>query len=29
MLAIWEYKHEEHIEAAEEILVLQGMCKKA
>lgn len=29
MLAIWEYKHEEHIEAAEEVLVLQGMFKKA
>ncbi len=28
MLAVWEYKHEEHIEAAEEVLVLQGMFKK-
>ena len=28
MLAVWEYKHEEHIEAAEEIMVLQGMFKK-
>ena len=28
MLAVWEYKHEEHIEAAEEVIVLQGMFKK-
>lgn len=28
MLAVWEYKHEEHIEAAEEVSVLQGMFKK-
>ena len=28
MLAVWEYKHEEHIEAAEEVIVLQGMYRK-
>ncbi|MBE6710329.1 MAG: hypothetical protein E7579_04320 [Ruminococcaceae bacterium] len=28
MLAIWEYKHEEHIEAAEEVSVMQAMFKK-
>lgn len=28
MLAIWEYKHEEHIDEAEEVNVLQGMYKK-
>lgn len=28
MMAIWEYKHEEHIDAAEEIAVVQAMFKK-
>lgn len=28
MLAVWEYKHEEHIEAAEEVTVMQTMYKK-
>lgn len=29
MLAVWEYKHEEHIEAAEEVTVMQSMFKRA
>ena len=28
MLAVWEYKHEEHIEAAEEVAVMQAMFKR-
>ena len=28
MMAVWEYKHEEHIDAAEEITILQGLYKK-
>lgn len=28
MLAVWEYKHEEHIEAAEKVAVMQAMFMK-